>query len=159
MITGQAGAQIHGDWAQGEFQVAGQVAGEDYTCLPGLGFREVLDTGGDAFYFPKQDDPDIEAAQKELAKVLLSPDVQVAFNLKKGSLPIRGDIDMSSANNCMQKGLEILASGAVLPSGDINFSRDTQNQFEDLMTAFWNDHSITVEQVQADYANIVANAD
>ena len=27
VITGKAGAQIHGDWAQGEFQVAGQVAG------------------------------------------------------------------------------------------------------------------------------------
>ncbi len=159
VITGQAGGQIHGDWAQGEFQVAGQVAGQDYTCLPGLGFREVLDTGGDAFYFPKQDDPEIEAAQKELAALLLSKDVQVAFNLKKGSLPIRGDIDMSTANDCMQKGIQILNAGNVLPSGDINFSRDTQNQFEDLMTTFWNDHSITVEQVQADYAAIVAAAD
>ena len=37
VITGQAGGQIMGDWAQGEFQVAGQVAGKDYTCLPGLG--------------------------------------------------------------------------------------------------------------------------
>jgi glucose/mannose transport system substrate-binding protein len=27
VITGQAGGQIMGDWAQGEFQVAGQVAG------------------------------------------------------------------------------------------------------------------------------------
>ena len=26
-----------GDWAQGEFAVAEQVAGEDYSCLPGLG--------------------------------------------------------------------------------------------------------------------------
>ncbi|SVC44550.1 uncharacterized protein METZ01_LOCUS297404, partial [marine metagenome] len=52
VITGKAGGQIHGDWAQGEFQVAGQVAGQDYTCLPGLGNREILDTGGDAFYFP-----------------------------------------------------------------------------------------------------------
>ena len=37
VITGKAGGQIMGDWAQGEFQVAGQVAGKDYTCLPGLG--------------------------------------------------------------------------------------------------------------------------
>jgi glucose/mannose transport system substrate-binding protein len=39
VITGQAGGQIMGDWAQGEFQVAGQVAGKDYTCLPGLGIN------------------------------------------------------------------------------------------------------------------------
>ena len=159
VITGKAGAQIHGDWAQGEFQIAGQVAGQDYTCLPGLGFREVLDTAGDAFYFPVQDDPDVEAAQKELAALLISPEVQVAFNLKKGSLPVRGDIDLSTANACMQKGLKILAEGNVLPSGDINFSRDTQNQFEDLMTTFWNDLSMSVEDVQKQYAQIVANAD
>ena len=52
VITGKAGGQIMGDWAQGEFQVAGQVAGKDYTCLPGLGVNEIISTGGDAFYFP-----------------------------------------------------------------------------------------------------------
>ena len=59
-----------GDWAQGEFQVAGQTAGVDYTCLPGLGVNEIISTGGDAFYFPKQDDAELEAAQKELADAL-----------------------------------------------------------------------------------------
>jgi glucose/mannose transport system substrate-binding protein len=54
VITGKAGGQIMGDWAQGEFQVAGQKAGEDYTCLPGLGVNEVISTGGDAFYFPRR---------------------------------------------------------------------------------------------------------
>ena len=159
VITGQAGAQIMGDWAQGEFQVAGQVAGEDYTCLPGLGANEILDTAGDAFYFPVQDDPEVEAAQKELAALLLSPEVQVSFNLAKGSLPVRGDIDMSSANACMQKGLEILASGNILPSGDMNLSPDTQSQIEDLMVEFWNDPSITAADAQARYAGIIADAD
>ena len=159
VITGKAGGQIHGDWAQGEFQVAGQVAGQDYSCLPGLGFEGVLDTGGDAFYFPVVDDEEITAAQKELAALLLSPEVQVAFNLKKGSLPIRGDIDMSTANDCMQKGLAILESGNVLPSGDIIFSQDTSNQLNDLMTTFWNDHSMTVEEVQAAYVDIIRTAD
>ena len=57
VITGQAGGQIMGDWAQGEFQVAGQVAGKDYTCLPGLGVHDAyITTGGDAFYFPLLDD-------------------------------------------------------------------------------------------------------
>ena len=165
VITGKAGGQIHGDWAQGEFQVAGQVAGVDYTCLPGLGFTEVIDTGGDAFYFPVQDDPDVEAAQLELAALLVSPEVQVAFNLKKGSLPIRGDIDMSTANDCMQKGLKILAAGNVLDAGVITWTlyratfSDTNTQFNDLMTAFWNDHSISVDDVQSGYAEIVRNAD
>ncbi len=67
VITGQAGGQIMGDWAQGEFAVAGSVAGEDYSCLPGLGTNPRLSTGGDAFYFPVLDDADQAAAQAELA--------------------------------------------------------------------------------------------
>lgn len=159
VITGQAGGQVMGDWAQGEFQVAGQVAGQDYTCLPGLGVNEIISTGGDAFYFPKQDDPEIEAAQKELAKLLLSPEVQVSFNLKKGSLPVRGDIDLSSANDCMKKGLKILAAGSILQSGDQVLSADTTGQIEDLMVEFWNDLSYSAADAQAKYAEIIAAAD
>jgi glucose/mannose transport system substrate-binding protein len=159
VITGKAGGQIHGDWAQGEFQVAGQVAGEDYSCLPGLGNREILDTGGDAFYFPVSDELGVEAAQKELAALLVSPAVQVAFNLKKGSLPIRGDIDMSTANDCMQKGLKILAGGNILPSGDMNLSADTNAQVDEVMTSFWSDLSISIDDAHASYAKIIANAD
>ena len=159
VITGQAGGQIHGDWAQGEFQVANQVAGEDYSCLPGLGVNEIIATGGDAFYFPKQDDPAIEAAQKELAQLMISKEVQVAFNLKKGSLPIRGDVDLSAANDCMKKGLSILAAGNVLPDGVNAFSADTAGQMADLMVEFWNDTSITVADAQARYVEIIATAD
>ena len=159
VITGQAGGQIMGDWAQGEFQVANQVAGEDYSCLPGLGVHEYLSTGGDAFYFPKLDDPEKAAAQLELASMMISKDVQVAFNLKKGSLPIRGDIDLAAANDCMKKGLEILKTGNLLPSGDQVFSADTQTQFNDLMVEFMNDKSITPEDAQERYAAIVEAAD
>ena len=137
VITDQAAGQIMGDWAQGEFQVAGEVAGKDYTCLLGLGLNEYISTGGDAFYFPKLDDPEKEAAQKRLAAQLVSPEVQVAFNLKKGSLPIRGDIDLAAANDCMKKGLEVLAGGNIVPSGDMNWSPDVQKQNEDLMVEFW----------------------
>ena len=158
VITGQAGAQIMGDWAQGEFAVAEQVEGEDYSCLPGLGLNPVIDTGGDAFYFPVNDDPAITAAQKELAALLISPEVQVSFNLAKGSLPVRGDIDMSSANGCMQKGLGILADGGVLPSGDISFSQDTTIQIEDLMAQFWTS-DMSAAEAQASYADLIENAD
>ena len=72
VITGQAGGQIMGDWAQGEFQVAGQVAGKDYTCLPGLGVNELISTGGDAFYFPKLEDAEKTAAQEVLASTMLN---------------------------------------------------------------------------------------
>ncbi|MBY5934115.1 ABC transporter substrate-binding protein [Tateyamaria omphalii] len=158
VITGKAGAQIMGDWAQGEFQMAGQVAGEDYTCLPGLGVNEILDTGGDAFYFPVIDDEETKKAQMALASTLISPEVQVAFNLKKGSLPVRGDVDLSAANDCMQKGLDILDAGGIMPSGDMNLTADTQTQIEDLMAEFWTS-DMSATDAQERYADIIASAD
>lgn len=157
VITGQAGGQIMGDWAQGEFAVAGKVAGEDYTCLPGLGDHQYISTGGDAFYFPKLDDPELEAAQKDLASLLVSKEAQVAFNLKKGSLPIRGDVDLAAANDCMKKGLAILAEGNVKPGGDQIWSPDTIKQVEDLMVEFWKSDSMSAEQAHALWVQIHEN--
>ncbi|MCG6901329.1 MAG: ABC transporter substrate-binding protein [Rhodobacter sp.] len=159
VITGKAGGQIMGDWAQGEFQVAGQVAGTDYTCLPGLGVNEIISTGGDAFYFPVLADEEQTAAQGELASLMLKPEVQVNFNLKKGSLPVRGDIDLSAANDCMKKGLEILAAGNVIPDPNQLMSPDSLGQINDLFVEFFNDASITAADAQARFAEIVGNAD
>ena len=159
VITGAAGGQIMGDWAQGEFQVAGQVAGVDYECLPGMGVNEVISTGGDAFYFPLIEDPEIKAAQLVLASTLISRETQVAFNLAKGSLPIRGDIDLAAANDCMKKGLAILAAGNILPDSVQTLSPDTTGQIEDLMVEFWNSTTMTAADAQAAYAAIIASAD
>lgn len=156
VITDQAAGQIMGDWAQGEFAVAGEVAGKDYTCLPGLGLNAYLSTGGDAFYFPKLEDPEKEAAQKRLAALLVSPEAQVAFNLKKGSLPIRGDIDMSTANDCMKKGLELLAAGNLVPSGDQVWSPDVQTQLGDLQVEFWKG-DMSPADAQARYVEILSS--
>jgi len=159
VITGKAGGQIMGDWAQGEFQLAGQVAGKDYTCLPGLGVNEIITTGGDAFYFPILKDEEKSKAQEVLASTLVNPVTQVAFNLKKGSLPIRGDVDLAAANDCMKKGLDILDKGNVLISTDQMMSADSQKQMEDLFSEFFANPSMTPEDAQKRFTDIIASAD
>ena len=159
VITGKAAGQIMGDWAQGEFAVAEQVAGKDYTCLPGLGVNEVIMTGGDAFYFPKVDDADVTAAQGELAKVMISPETQVAFNLKKGSLPVRGDVDLNAANDCMRKGLDILAGGNIIQAPDQLLSADSLTQVNDLFVEFFNNPGMSAEDAQKQFASIISSAD
>ncbi|NKL96427.1 ABC transporter substrate-binding protein [Rhizobium leguminosarum] len=159
VITGKAGGQIMGDWAQGEFALAGQKAGTDYTCLPGLGVNEIISTGGDAFYFPLLKDEEKSKAQAVLAKTLLDPKTQVAFNLKKGSLPVRGDVDLAAANDCMKKGLEILQKGNVIQGTDQLLSADSQKQKEDLFSEFFANPSMTPEDAQKRFAGIIASAD
>ena len=104
------------------------------------------------------DDAATKDAQMALASTLISPDVQVAFNLKKGSLPGRSYIDQATANDCMKKGLDILAAGNVLPSGDMNLTADTQTQIEDLMAEFWTS-DMSAADAQAQYADIIASAE
>lgn len=159
VITGKAGGQIMGDWAQGEFALAGQVADKDYTCLPGLGVNEVISTGGDAFYFPLLKDEEKSKAQEVLASTLLAPATQVAFNLKKGSLPVRGDVDLAAANDCMKKGLDILAKGNVIEGTDQLLSADSQKQKEDLFSEFFANESMTPEAAQKRFVDIIASAE
>ena len=159
VITGKAGGQVMGDWAQGEFQIAGQVAGKDYSCLPGLGVSPYITTGGDAFYFPVLKDEEKSKAQDVLAQTMLDPATQIAFNLKKGSLPVRGDVDLSAANDCMKKGLEIVAKGNALTSTDQALSADSQKQKEDLLTEFFAGTSMSPEAAQERFVEIISSAD
>ena len=87
VIKGQAALQVMGDWAQGEFQVAGQKPGADYACLLGPLVPEpkYVRTGGDIFVFFKQNDPDVERAQLSLASLMVNPRTQALFNTAKGS--------------------------------------------------------------------------
>jgi glucose/mannose transport system substrate-binding protein len=160
VIKGDAGGQIMGDWARGEFQVAGQKAGQDYTCLPGLGVNDVLQTGGDAFYFPKLKDEAKSKAQEALASTLLSKETQVAFNLKKGSLPVRGDVDLAAADDCMKKGLAILAKGpsAIIPAPDQLMTADSNTQINDLFAEFFAKPQMTVKDAQKRFVALIASA-
>ncbi len=159
VISGKAAANVMGDWAGGEFQVAKMVPGKDYDCLPGLGVNPVLDTGGDVFYFPKNKDAAVTAAQLKMASTLLKPEVQVAFNLKKGSLPMRPDVDLSAANDCMKKGLDILDhSKAVFPGTIQMIDRDSILQIQDLMSNFFATPAMTPADAQKKFVEIIKAA-
>ena len=159
VVQGKAAANVMGDWAGGEFSVAGMVAGTDYDCLPGMGVEPVLGTGGDVFYFPKSEDPEVTKAQLALASSMVTKEVQVAFNLKKGSLPMRADVDLAAANDCMKKGLAILDQGTkVFPNNSQMIDRDSLNQINDVMKEFFSDLSITPETAQEQFAVIIEAA-
>jgi glucose/mannose transport system substrate-binding protein len=162
VIKGDAALQVMGDWAQGEFQVAGQKPDVDYACLLGPLVPDAQNVrgGGDIFVFFKQNDPDVERAQLSLASLMVSPAVQAKFNTAKGSAPIRDDVDQSFANDCMKKALAVLAKpGALVPDQNIwrneAFATAQNAIFSDLI---YND-ATTPEAAQAQFVELLRNAD
>jgi len=137
VINGQAAAQIMGDWAISEFEVAGKVAGTDYDCFVGLSSDAALMGGGDAIYFPRNRSKEVTAAQQELAQLILTPQLQLAFNSKKGSMPIINGIDLSNAPVCMQKGLQTLSQGRVIPAPEAMISPNAAGEIGDLVFQFF----------------------
>ena len=159
--SGKAALQIMGDWERGEFAAKGEVGTKDYGCIAGFDdAHPTATTSGDVFVFPKQSDPDKEAAQKRLANLIISPAVQLAFNNAKGSSPVRSDVDLGSADPCLQKALDIYNNHPDEVVTDVNrwLSNDTVNQMNDLFTKFFNDPNYTVDQAQADYVKILKTA-
>ncbi len=159
VITDKAGMQIMGDWVRAEFTLAGEVPGIDYECIPGPSDTPHLTTGGDVFLFPKHDDPEVETAQLKLASMMLNPRIQALFNITKGSLPIRADVDLTLADSCMKKGLELLNDpNTVVADPILWITPDTAGQMQDLFAEFWANDSISVDEGIERYAQILEAA-
>ncbi|PJE54226.1 ABC transporter substrate-binding protein [Marinomonas sp. BSi20584] len=160
VITGKAAAQVMGDWARGEFAAAGKVAEVDYGCIPGPAKRPSLTLGGDAFIFPKSSDKNLEAAQMKLASMMLSPTIQAKFNNTKGSLPVRADVDLDVADACMKKGLALLddPKATITPANNY-ITEDTNGQVQDLVSTFWNEPSMSVDNALSIFKGIIEDAE
>ena len=154
VITGKAGMQVMGDWAKGEFIAAKQSPGKEYGCVvPGAGGYLM---GGDVFVFPKTKDAAAQGAQAKLATLMLAPDTQIAFNLKKGSVPVRLDVDVSGMDACAQKGAAALKDPAKqLPSINYLISQDETGALNDVITQFLNTPAEKVDDFIAKFAAAV----
>lgn len=145
VITGKAAVQVMGDWAKGEFIAAGMTAGEEYGCSV-ISEDNGYIIGGDVFVFPKVDDEAHIAGQESLARQMMSEDVQVAFNEKKGSVPVLLNVDVSSMDACAQQGMAILQDDAKqIPSVNFLATPDLTGAMTDVVTEFWNDPDMSVD--------------
>jgi len=144
VITGKAAMHFNGDWAKGEFIAAGQTAGKEYGCtIVGDG---KLVIGGDVFVFPATKDATAQAAQQKLAAVLLDPETQLAFNKKKGSIPVRLDVDVSSMDACAQKSHAVLSDPAnQVEAMEIISTPNFTGAMQDAITQYWNTSSMSAD--------------
>lgn len=143
VINGEAGFQMMGDWAKGEFLNAGKVPGEDFLCFRFPGTADQVTFNADQFAMFDQAGA-VSAEQAALAKAILSPSFQSAFNVVKGSVPARTDVSDEAFDACGKQGMKDLAAAA--SSGNLFGSMahghaapaSVKNAVYDVVTAHFN---------------------
>lgn len=164
VINGEAAMQIMGDWAKGEFTAAGKIPGTDYICAPAPGTEGKFTFNIDSFAFFDLGDKSNEQAQKDLARTILTKDFQEIFNLNKGSIPVRLDMDMSKFDQCALDSMATFKSSA--KSGDLvpsmahglSTTSYAQGAIYDVVTNFFNDKSADPTKAADKLARAVKSA-
>jgi glucose/mannose transport system substrate-binding protein len=143
VINGEAGFQFMGDWAKGEFVNAGKKPDVDFLCFRFPGTQEQVTFNSDQFALFKQGD-EVSEPQAALAKAIMSPEFQSAFNVVKGSVPARTDVSDEAFDACGKKGIADLAAAS--ESGNLFGSMahghanpaSVKNAIYDVITAHFN---------------------
>jgi glucose/mannose transport system substrate-binding protein len=158
VITNKAAMHFNGDWAKGEFIAAGQTAGKEYGCTV-VGQEPKLQIGGDVFVFPATKDKSQLAIQDKLINVLLDPTTQIEFNKKKGSIPVRMDVDVSSMDVCAQKSHAILSDPAnQVESMEILSTPNFSGAMQDAVTQYWNTPNMSADAFMEKITNAMRDA-
>ncbi|MCW8328751.1 ABC transporter substrate-binding protein [Photobacterium sp. SDRW27] len=164
VIDGEAAMQIMGDWAKGEFAAAGKVPGKDYLCVAAPGTHGQFTYNIDSFAFFKLSDEANRQAQKDLAKTILDKDFQEIFNLNKGSIPVRLDMDMSKFDQCALDSMATFKatskSGGLVPSVSQGLATTSyvQGAIFDVVSNFFHAKSPDPEKAASKLARAVKSA-
>jgi glucose/mannose transport system substrate-binding protein len=163
VINNEAGMQMMGDWAKGEFLKAGKVPGTDFVCIRFPGTQGSVTFNSDQFAMFNVTDADAKAAQAKMASSVEDPAFQSAFNVVKGSVPARTDVPDTDFDDCGKKGIADLAeangNGGLFGSMAHGHAAPAaiKNAVYDVVTAQFNGE-YDAETAAAELANAVAEA-
>jgi glucose/mannose transport system substrate-binding protein len=152
VIKGEAGMQLMGDWAKGEFIAAGKSPGKDFLCAAAPGSANAFSYNVDSFAMFKLKKTENLQAQKDLASAVISPEFQQTFNLAKGSIPVRLNTDMSRFDDCAKQSAQDFVatakSGTLVPSvaHGMAVSSAVEGALKDAISQFWNTDSMSAQQ-------------
>ncbi|WP_020681418.1 ABC transporter substrate-binding protein [Marinobacterium rhizophilum] len=161
VINGQAAMQIMGDWAKGEFTAAGKTPGTDYVCMPAPGTADMFTFNIDSLAMFTQSEDDRQQAQKDLAKMVMEPKFQETFNLNKGSIPARQEMDRTPFDSCAHDSMDAFTvsaeKGTLVPSmaHGMSTSSRVQGAIYDVVTNYFNSSDMGAEEAADKLARAV----
>ena len=151
VYKGEAAMLFMGDWAKGEFKVAGKKVGIDYVAL------DTPQTSGsyiyniDSFVMFDQKDAKKAVAQKKLAQLILDKSFQVTFNTKKGSIPISLEAPRTQFDDIALRSMDQLNAASysktLVPSmaHQMAITDNLKGVFFDVVTNFYNSKMSSAE--------------
>ncbi len=114
VLAGKAAMNIMGDWAKGYFTANAWVPELDFGAVPSPGTKGSFIVITDTFGLPRGA-KNADAARAFL-KVVGSVEGQVAFNLKKGSIPARTDVPTDEFDPIAKRTMEDFSKDELVPS-------------------------------------------
>lgn len=150
VIQEKAAFQFMGDWAKGEFTAAGKVPGKDYICAAAPGTANAYTFNIDSFAMFRLKDANAQKAQGDLAAAIMGTQFQEIFNLNKGSIPVRLNMDMAKFDDCAKLSAKDFVgtakSGGLVPSiaHQMAVNPAAQGAIQDAVSQFWNDDKVSV---------------
>ena len=162
VMKGEAGFQFMGDWAKGEFLAAGKVPGKDFLCAAAPGTANAYTFNVDSFAMFKLKDPAAQKAQADLAAAIMGPEFQEVFNLNKGSIPVRLNMNLAKFDDCAKLSskdfVDTAKSGGLQPSAahSIAIKPAAEGAIKDVVSQFWNDDKISVADAMKKLASAAA---
>ncbi|OIN93450.1 MAG: sugar ABC transporter substrate-binding protein [Comamonadaceae bacterium CG1_02_60_18] len=162
VIQEKAAFQFMGDWAKGEFAAAGKVPGTDYICAAAPGTANAYTFNVDSFAMFKLKDATAQKAQADLAAAIMGVEFQEVFNLNKGSIPVRLNMDMAKFDDCAKlSSTDFVATaktGGLLPSiaHGMAIKPAAEGAIKDAVSQFWNNDKMSVADGVASIAKAAA---
>ncbi len=158
VIKGEAGMQLMGDWAKGDFVAAGKTPGKDFACVAAPGTAKSFTFNVDSFAMFKLKNEANVKAQKDLASAIMATDFQELFNLNKGSIPVRLNMNLIKFDDCAKLSsndfVATAKSGSLVPSiaHGMAVGSATSGAIQDAVSQFWNDDKMSTKDAQAKIA-------
>lgn len=133
---GKAGMTVMGDWANGYFKAQKWTPGKDFDAIPVPGTKGYFIVITDTFGLPAK--APNQAASLEFLKVVGSKEGQLAFNLKKGSIPARTDVPLDAFDAISQKTAADFKADTLAPSAAHGSATNEQfvTALNDLLSVF-----------------------
>jgi glucose/mannose transport system substrate-binding protein len=166
-LKGEMGMLMMGGWAQGVIKnLGGNLDDIEIVATPQDEGKPCFVLNADSMIFWKRNEPDLQAGQLLLAKLMMQKDVQEKYSQTTGSIPVRTDVDLSGP--AWTDGQRLAAatlidsfkSKRVLLSLAHNMAQPNQISAAmiDLITEFIHNDKVSPEQAVTRLAQAVDNA-